>query len=104
MSQIAQPFYDVKLVNSLLRKEKTVIPYKAEFFSAFLFAISKVVVSSIGRAVMIFFTINPLYRSSYTIHCFIFIHQGFITNQLLVQTRIYGINSNCKLVFAFIVW
>ena len=28
-------FFDVKLVNSLLRKEKTVIPYTPEFFQPF---------------------------------------------------------------------
>ena len=34
-------FYDVKLVNSLLRKEKTVVPYKAEFFQPFFSQLQK---------------------------------------------------------------
>ena len=34
-------FFDVKLVNSLLRKEKTVIPYTPEFFQPFFSQLQK---------------------------------------------------------------
>ena len=79
------------LFNSLLRKEKTVIPYKPEFFSLF-FAIAKVVVSSIGT-VMISFTINPLYRSSYNLsylyNTFFYLHPSRVYNEPTI-----GANKN----------